>query len=305
MADRGWQRLTPEVVGLAGHRLRLLTAFPTDERARAQALPFGTSEVISLRDSVTPSSTVRVHPVGEPGRVFYIRCDQLAIQRSENGVDSRGVAGDRRRELLRRWDRLLAPYSISPADVAVSGNMLLQEWTNPHRHHHTLAHILAMMDRVDELSDHAEELLAVQLAGLYQGAVVLGRLDDANRSAWRADITLTRLQLPQGIVAEVVRLIRLAGSDCFSAADSNGATLRDAVRAVLAGSAEHYRTYIAAVRAENSHLTDEQFRAYRAHRLTDLLLSESIYLTPRAQRLWETAAKNNLATDLRSLTVRG
>lgn len=75
-----WHPLEVEMTGLKGRMLRLLTDEPTDDAGDSQdQLPSGITDVISVRDTVSPNLTVRVHPVGDPHTIAYIRVDQLAL----------------------------------------------------------------------------------------------------------------------------------------------------------------------------------------------------------------------------------
>lgn len=76
----GWHEFGVETTGLKGRRLRVLTDLPTDDAGDPQdQLPAGITDVISVRDTVTPNLTVRVHPVDDPTTIAYIRYDQLAL----------------------------------------------------------------------------------------------------------------------------------------------------------------------------------------------------------------------------------
>ena len=75
-----WRRLTADTTGLKGRRLRVLTDLPTNDAAVPQdQLPQGITDVIADEDEVTVLNTVRVHPVGDPHTIAYVRYDQLAV----------------------------------------------------------------------------------------------------------------------------------------------------------------------------------------------------------------------------------
>lgn len=85
--------------------------------------------------------------------------------------------------------------------------------------------------------------------------------------------------------------------------DRNGETLSDADLAILAAPTQRYTRYTAAIRAEYAHLPDDQFRHARAQLLRALLDGPSLFRTPRARLAWETPARANLTTELRTLTI--
>lgn len=68
------------MTGLKGRRLHVLADLPTNDAAVPQGqLPSGITDVMADEDDVTIFSTVRVHPVGDPHTIAYIRVDQLAL----------------------------------------------------------------------------------------------------------------------------------------------------------------------------------------------------------------------------------
>ncbi|MGY1896286.1 DUF7161 family protein [Nocardia gipuzkoensis] len=75
-----WQLLRVEQTGLAGTTARLLSSEFTDDAGWPADLPQGTTEVVVIDDTPGPLLTVRVHPVGNPSGVAYIRFDQLAVR---------------------------------------------------------------------------------------------------------------------------------------------------------------------------------------------------------------------------------
>ena len=83
MVEDTYRRLFHQAAGLRGKRMRLLTEIPTDDAGVPQDLPQGITDVISLGDSVTPNLTVRVHPVGDPDAVAYVRFEQLGLYNNQ------------------------------------------------------------------------------------------------------------------------------------------------------------------------------------------------------------------------------
>lgn len=75
-----WQVIRLDQTGLTGTTARLLTADPTDDAGWPADLPPGTTEVVIADDTPGPLLTLRVHPVGDPSKVSYVRFDQLAVR---------------------------------------------------------------------------------------------------------------------------------------------------------------------------------------------------------------------------------
>ncbi|MBH1936074.1 hypothetical protein I5Q34_17665 [Streptomyces sp. AV19] len=180
---------------------------------------------------------------------------------------------------------------------------LLKRWSEPQRRYHTVTHLAAVLDRVDELAGHAEDPVAVRLAAWFHDAVYLPeRSTNEERSARLAERALAELGVPAARVAEVARLVRLTVGHDPAPGDRNGEVLCDADLAVLGGSPEAYATYAAEVRQEYGFVPDEAFRAGRADVLRQLLGLPRLFRTERGYERWERVARHNLGTELALLT---
>ncbi|MEX7471936.1 HD domain-containing protein [Mycobacterium adipatum] len=204
-------------------------------------------------------------------------------------------------DLLHEWRALLTRHSVSP-DIAAVGAALLARWSEPHRRYHDVAHLLGVLDAVDDLAGFADDPDAVRLAAWYHDAVYAGAPDDEENSAVLAEADLSALGLPAELVDEVARLVRLTVEHDPGPSDRNGQVLSDADLAVLALEPAEYRRNSARVRAEYGHVPDADFRAGRARVIAALLAAPSLYRTPDARRLWEDAARRNLTSELRTLS---
>lgn len=204
-------------------------------------------------------------------------------------------------DLLSRWLDLVG-RQCSSRDMADTGRALIDSWDEPHRRYHTLAHLRDVLQRVDELADHASDPDAVRLAAWYHDAVYRGQPDDEENSALRADAELTALGVPDGVIREVARLVRLTAKHNPEPGDRNGETLSDADLAILGASSDQYTAvYAPAVRAEYAHVPDDAFRAGRALILRQLLSAPTLYRTPLGRRRWEAAARANLSAEVQRL----
>ena len=133
-----------------------------------------------------------------------------------------------------------------------AGEQLLARWREPHRHYHTVAHLTAVLDVVDQHADLAGRPDVVRLAAWFHDAVYDPRAaGDANErdSAALAESVLTGLGVPAPTVAEVRRLVLLTAGHTVAPGDPDGALLCDADLAVLAAPPADYDRYAAAIRA--------------------------------------------------------
>ena len=207
-------------------------------------------------------------------------------------------------DLIQRWQRTvarLAPATV-PQTVAAQGEALIARWSEPHRRYHDLAHLIDVLDGVDTLAGHARHAEVVRAAAWFHDAVYAGRPgQDERDSALLAVSVLRGLGAPDPIVDDVARLVLLTIGHRPADGDTDGEVLCDADLAVLASGPDRYRRYADAVRAEYAHVPDEAFRTGRAAVLRGLLEPRWLYRTPTARERWETAARANVAAELRLL----
>jgi predicted metal-dependent HD superfamily phosphohydrolase len=206
--------------------------------------------------------------------------------------------------LALRWDRdVRSGAATTPGPGAASAGIeLIARWQEPHRRYHTLTHLVAVLDGVDELAAQADDAATVRLAAWFHDAVYEARPGaDEEASARLAEQVLPGLGWPAHRVAEVARLVRLtADHAAIGGDDRNAAVLADADLAVLAFDERRYRAYARAVREEYAHVPDDQFAAGRTDVLTRLL-SSPLYRTPAARDRWTAAAEANLSAEIARL----
>jgi len=206
------------------------------------------------------------------------------------------------RDLICAWQELLARHTLS-AHATDVGQKLLNDWSKPHRYHHTIDHLRDVLTHIDELADHASDPDLVRLAGWYHDAIYNRRQDDEENSALRAECELRELELKPAAVSEVARLVRLTATHSPADGDRNGETLCDADLAILGAHPVRYAAYAEAVRAEYARVPDDDFRRGRAQLLRALLTAPTLFHTPLGQQRWEAAARVNLIQELHTIKV--
>ncbi len=201
--------------------------------------------------------------------------------------------------LIGRWCRLVGQ---GPAQV-VAGQALLARWAEPRRAYHTLAHLTAVLDRLDGLAaDGVDVVDATRLAAWWHDAVYdPERADNESRSAELAAATLSDLGVDAATVAEVVRLVELTAGHRAEPGDTAGGALCDADLAILGATPVDYLAYGAGVRCEYRHLSDQEFASGRSVVLRDLLARRCLFATSAGRRHWDSAARANMAAELERL----
>lgn len=173
---------------------------------------------------------------------------------------------------------------------------LLAAWHRPG--YHDRLHLTEVLDRLDLLAGAGADIdpTTVGLAAWFHDAVYDGGTDDEERSAQWAERVL-----PPAYADEVARLVRMTVHHRPAEDDPAGCALSDADLAILAAPRERYDVYVAGVRADFAHVAEADFRAGRAAVLEDLASKPSLFHTPQARELWESAARANLAREISEL----
>ncbi|MFC8584538.1 hypothetical protein ACFUGD_08295 [Streptomyces sp. NPDC057217] len=217
------------------------------------------------------------------------------------------MTAEEEHELLQRWNATLlaARAGREGPDPAPYGRNLLARWAEPQRRYHTVDHLRAVLDRVDELTDQGGEggeLELVRLAAWFHDAVYRpDRSENEERSALLAEKALAEAGLTPHEVAEVARLVRLTVTHDPDDGDLNGETLCDADLAVLASDPDTYARYAAAVREEYGFVPEDTFREGRAAVLRHLLDLPRLFRTPYGAAVWEEKARENVERELKEL----
>lgn len=189
-------------------------------------------------------------------------------------------------------------------DPAPYADALLTRWQEPQRRYHTVGHLTAVLDRVDELERYADDPDVVRLAAWFHDAVYLpDRSENEERSARLAERALAEAGVPDAKTAEVARLVRLTVTHDPTGDDPDGQVLCDADLAILASPPSAYAAYTAAVREEYHFVPNDAFREGRAAILRQLLGLPRLFRTPHGTAEWEATARYNLTAELEMLSL--
>jgi predicted metal-dependent HD superfamily phosphohydrolase len=213
--------------------------------------------------------------------------------------------------LIAEWMRTLAGAGATAdeAQVRATGQRLLDRWSAPGRHFHNLRHLAEVLARVDELSEETHEPDLVRLAAWYHGAIFTAEEkasyahrggEDEQASAALAKVELSELGLPPAAVDRVAMLVTALRRHASRPDDFDCAVLCDADLAMLAGDPQRYKTYLADIRAEYSHLPVEEFVRARIEILKKLDARPTLFSSPLGTA-WEAPARQNVQAELHRL----
>lgn len=194
--------------------------------------------------------------------------------------------------LLERWNSTL------PGREEL-GFELLERWGEEHRRYHSRTHLLAVLEALDLLTEPALPARSVTLAAWFHDAVYEGIAgQDEEQSARLAEDRLAIAGLPESVVDEVARLVRLTSTHSPGPGDHAGALLCDADLSILGAEPAAYTRYLTAVREDYAHVSDADFAAGRAAVVRQLLALDPLFHSERAKSLWLDAARRNLEAEL-------
>lgn len=185
---------------------------------------------------------------------------------------------------------------------------LLRRWGGPERNYHDKRHLADVLRGLDRLaqSDAAETAaqretaFVAELAGWWHDAVYDGVEGQDERASAELAASSLADTVPSSIRRRIAEAIEMT-ADHRPGDDPAQALLSDADLRVLARPAESYRRYVADVRRDYAHVSDEDFAHGRALVLEQLLAAERLFNTPTGHALWEARARANLQAELSRL----
>lgn len=209
------------------------------------------------------------------------------------------VSPERLDALQRSWVNLLAPFGVTPAAAYPAFDRLVEAYSQPHRHYHTLEHVGEVLRVAGRLKGDA----AVQLAVWYHDAVYDPRAkDNEARSGELAERELAALGLPAGVTKLVGDLVRsTAHFDGPTLAGPSFDVLHDADLAILGAGEARYARYAADVRKEYAWVPEADYRVGRRKVLETFLARPRIFRTEVLFTEGEEAARRNLAAEMAAL----
>lgn len=213
-------------------------------------------------------------------------------------------------ELRATWHRL--PGAATHSHLL---DGLLARLREPHRHYHSVTHVMWVLRHVEALLAEAApsgppphiDGDAVRLAALYHDAVYDPRAaDNEEVSARLAHEVAVRLGWPAAradLVHSLVVATSLGGEVLGGKVPDGPAheVLLDADLAILGAAPNEYQAYVNGVRREYSHVSEPDWRIGRAGVLRHLLGLDPLYRTSTMQRSRTARARANMAAELATL----
>jgi predicted metal-dependent HD superfamily phosphohydrolase len=194
-------------------------------------------------------------------------------------------------ELQASWQRLLAGWRVPLDEANGIYAEIVQAYSAPGRHYHTLDHVKEMLTTVKELASHARNLSAVRLATWLHDVIHDSKgSDNEERSAEYAHQLCEKVSIPEG--RHIATLIRKTKTHTAED-DPDAKVLIDADLAILGADESVYRDYAGKIRQEYAWVPEPQYRDGRRRVLESFLSRPRIYYYLR--HLEEPARRNMTA----------
>ena len=201
----------------------------------------------------------------------------------------------------RQWFALADRLAMNVAAATICWQALVDRYTQPHRHYHTLDHLAYMLGHAERLREQITDASAFWLAIFYHDAIYdPKRKDNEAESARWAMGQLSAFTLSDSLLQRVVDQI-LATQAHQPNPDADTSLLLDIDLGILGESRERYTAYTQQVRKEYSIYPTPIYRKGRKQVLQHFLDMPTIYNTPSFQASHEAPARANLAWELGTL----
>ncbi|SFF91008.1 HD domain-containing protein [Pontibacter chinhatensis] len=204
-------------------------------------------------------------------------------------------------DLYQLWLRLTSGYTPDCELQEELWQELVQLYTSPGRHYHTLSHLQKLFQLTLEQLPHIAQPRAFQFAIFYHDAIYdPTRQDNEAQSAALASTRLPEIGVPAAEVELVSQLI-LATREHLPQPLPDANLLLDFDLAILGASWEQYQKYSQQIREEYRMYPDATNRLGRKQVLQHFLSREHIYHTPLMRGQLEQQARQNLKQEMRML----
>lgn len=179
---------------------------------------------------------------------------------------------------------------------------LIDSYSEPHRHYHTVEHIADCLTRFDEVQAHAESIEEVEIALWFHDAIYkpTSSKNEAESADWAIDF-LRRIEAPRDRCDRVYRHI-LATRHEAAPADPDAALLVDIDLSILGREREEYDRFEKNVRKEYRWVPWPLYRRKRREILESFLNRPNIYSGDYFRGKYEETARKNLERAIGALS---
>ena len=199
--------------------------------------------------------------------------------------------------------KLLGKFSQEKSLIEEVCRFAFAGYSEKHRAYHNLGHIGALLFQAENLKENIKDRESVGLAIWFHDVIYQPRSSQNElKSAKSAVEKLSALDVPKFTVEKVEAMILGTRNHKSDAIDGDGKLFLDLDLAILGARAELYKHYSAAIRREYSFVPWFLFRRSRRKILESFLGREFLYFTAEMRGRYETAARANIANEIKELS---
>ena len=203
--------------------------------------------------------------------------------------------------------KLLQVYAIDHQTIADCWQNIVTHYQQPHRHYHTLHHIQALLEQFDGIKDQLKQPESVLLAIFYHD-VIYQTQDKPAMSNERQSAAYFIAELggflPIDLQNRVVELI--IATEKHELADTNDSDMAyflDMDLRILGQTDLVYQAYCQQIRLEYQHVAKVLYNFSRKKALKRFLDRKRLYFTQRFSTQYEQQARQNIKSEIKTLTL--
>lgn len=203
--------------------------------------------------------------------------------------------------------KLLQVYAIDHQTIADYWQNIVTHYQQPHRHYHTLHHIEALLEQFDGIKDQLKQPESVLLAIFYHD-VIYQTQDKPAMSNERQSAAYFIAELggflPIDLQNRVVELI--IATEKHELADTNDSDMAyflDMDLRILGQTDLVYQAYCQQIRLEYQHVAKFLYNFSRKEALKSFLDRKRLYFTQRFSTQYEQQARQNIKSEIKTLTL--
>jgi predicted metal-dependent HD superfamily phosphohydrolase len=201
---------------------------------------------------------------------------------------------------LEGWRRSWRELGQPAADEGLF-RCLVDCWSEPHRHYHTLQHLDECLDLFEKVRATAQRPGEIELALWFHDAFYDPKRDDnEGRSAQWARDSVLEAGLPAGIADRLHALVLATRHEAVPE-DADAQLLVDVDLAILGSDPARFDESDEQIRLEYAHVPEDKYRAGRRRVLGEFLARPRLYSTDYFYSRYERQARENLSRTLARL----
>jgi predicted metal-dependent HD superfamily phosphohydrolase len=203
------------------------------------------------------------------------------------------------------WSELTLKFTDDQQKVNEAWDEIRRCYGEPRRAYHTLEHIHALVELIEEYSPYIKDKPMLLFAAFYHDIVyVAGSSSNENDSAAIASARMKQLRVPDKMINETKELILQTRShaDVSPSVTQDMLLFLDMDLSILGVTPDTYRRYYQNVRKEFKSYPDLMFRQGRKSFLNSQLKRPYIFHTRQFRERYEATARVNMLSEMDELT---